>query len=236
MTIQQSDALDFLRSMEANSADVVLTDPPYCSGGFQATKQAGAKKQGVRAGSANEANWFASDNMSTAGLVWLLRSVACEAHRILKPGGSLLMFCDWRQQLNLVAPLESSGLQYRALVVWDKGSAAMGLGFRPRHELILHFSKGKPHVEWKGGANVVTHKRVPSKRREHPTEKPVPLLVDLLRVTCPDGGLVVDPFAGSGTTWEAARALGLQFKGCEREPRFVDVAVRRADPPPSASA
>jgi len=61
----------------------------------------------------------------------------------------------------------------------------------------------------------------------HPTVKPVDLMRWLCRLVTPPGGLVLDPFAGSGTTGVACAAEGLQFLGMEREEQYVEIAMRR---------
>lgn len=70
--------------------------------------------------------------------------------------------------------------------------------------------------------------KVPSVRGGlHPTEKPVPLLDKLIRYACPPGGLVIDPFAGSGSTLEAARLVGRRAIGIEIDERYAERAARR---------
>ena len=226
--LEKQDAIEFVSEIEECSVDAFITDPPYCSGAFQEAKQKSAKSQGVRS-EGNTSRWFASDNMGTAGLIWLLRSIACEAHRALKNGGHFVMFCDWRQIPNLIPPIESSGLAWRSLVVWDKGTPGLGRGFRAQHEMIAHFCKGTATFHSDHFGNVIKCRRINSRKSEHPTEKPVDLISSLVEVTTKPGDLVVDPFMGAGSTGAAAISLGRRFSGCEREPAFFDAATRRLD-------
>lgn len=62
---------------------------------------------------------------------------------------------------------------------------------------------------------------------DHPTQKPAGLVGQLIEYSCPRGGLVVDPFMGSGTTLVAARELGRRVVGIEKELEWCEVAVRR---------
>ncbi len=64
-------------------------------------------------------------------------------------------------------------------------------------------------------------------RNIHPTVKPLELMRWLVRLTCPPGGLVLDPFTGSGSTGAAAVLEGRRFLGIEREPEYVDIACAR---------
>lgn len=222
------DGLDVLRSMESRSVNVVCMDPPYASGAFSEAGRSAGVPQGVTGQKSME--WFVGDGMGTAGLVWLLRSIAFEATRVLVDGGWLLCFCDWRQSLNLAPALEAAGLRFRNIVIWDKGPPGMGLGFRHQHEFVLCFTvgAGPPSVNVNTVVgNVQRVSRVSPAEKKHPTAKPVELMQNLLRLTCPVGGLVVDPFAGSGSTLVAAVTLGMNAVGVERSPEFAAIAVER---------
>lgn len=217
-----ADCLDAMASLEAGSVDTILGDAPYCSGGYTEAERTSVKAQGVRGD-----RWFNGDNMTTMGLVWLLRQLSVQAARVLKPGGSLLIFTDWRMVPSLAPALESGGLRWRNLVVWDKGSAGMGWGFRPQHELVLQLANGTLPLRPTKAVNVIRVPRVPARKRLHPTEKPVELLRELIRHTTPKGGVVYDPFAGSGSTAEAAMLEGCQAMLSERDPAFLPVIEAR---------
>lgn len=225
--IIHGDALDVLRALPSASADAIVTDPPYASGGVSEASRSSANGQGLRSENLTRFGWFVGDNMGTAGLVYLLRSMAFEAIRIARPSASMLMFCDWRQVPNLAPAIESAGWRYQGLIVWDKGAMGLGNGFRCQHEMILHFTAGAPEYYDKGTPNVLTCGRIRGDDRLHQTEKPVDLLRRLLRVVCPPGGVVLDPFAGSGSTGVAALAEGMRFIGIERALEHVETARRR---------
>jgi site-specific DNA-methyltransferase (adenine-specific) len=186
-----------------------------------------AKGQGLRSENLTRFGWFVGDNMSTAGLASLLRSMAFEALRVLKPTGSLLCFCDWRMLATLAPAIESAGLRYQGLVVWDKGNMGLGNGFRAQHELVMHFTAGSPEYHDKGTSNVLSAKRINAKVRQHQTQKPVELMAALLKVVAPPGGVVLDPFMGSGSTGVAAVENGYRFIGIERAAEHHGVARTR---------
>lgn len=227
--IHQGDALTFLQSLAPRSVHSIVTDPPYCSGGSTEATRRHADSQGIASERmrSGDVQWFAGDNMTTAGLVWLLRAVAFEAERLLVPGGSLCVFCDWRMWANLAPALESGGLRLANMVVWDKGGAGMGNGFKPTHELVAHLCNGPGKFHDLRGSNVLRFGRVRGADKDHPTQKPVDLLQALVRVTAPRGGLVVDPFCGSGSTGVACKREGRDFIGIERDPKYCEVARSR---------
>lgn len=222
--VLQGDCIEALCAMSPESVDAIITDPPYASGGKQETQR--RRSSGMV--KSWEGAWFAGDAMGTEGLVFLLRSVAFQAERILLPGASLLVFCDWRMWTAVAPALESAGLTLQTMIVWDKGSAGMGNGFRATHELVAHLRKsGPPHFHATDGSNVIRVGRVHGPAKVHPTEKPVPLMETLIRMVSPRDGLIVDPFCGSGATGVAARRLGRRFVGMERDPRYVSIAEER---------
>ncbi|MBS7811173.1 DNA-methyltransferase [Roseococcus pinisoli] len=118
----------------------------------------------------------------------------------------------------------------RARLIWDKG-AALGMGaldipWKPSTEEIYVLGKG--FVGSRDEGAVIYHPPVQSMAsngRLHPNEKPVALLQRLLRKL--PNGPVGDPFMGSGSTGEAAVSAGREFIGCEIDPRYFGVALRR---------
>lgn len=227
--IHHGDCIELLRTLGDASVQAIVTDPPYCSGGHSEAQKKAATHQGLRSETIRDgkAKWFTSDAMTTNGFLFLMRCVSNQALRTLADGGSMLCFCDWRMYPMLSGALESSGLRLQNMLVWDKGNAGLGRGFRPQHELVIHLTKGVGAYSSNCGANVYNAKRVTSSRRDHPTQKPVALLRELVEVVCPKGGTILDPFCGSGSTGVAAIACGRRFIGIEREAEYVEIARAR---------
>lgn len=107
----------------------------------------------------------------------------------------------------------------------DGGSFLSFIGFRSQHELICHASKGVPTIYDKGISNVLRHSRV--EPVDHPSPKPVPLMGRLIEAVTPPGGMVLDPFMGSGTTLRAAATSGRQAIGIEVDERYCEIAAKR---------
>ncbi len=120
----------------------------------------------------------------------------------------------------------------RQVLIWDKGGAlgmgALDLPWKPAHEEIYVLGKG-----FVGGRNwhsVIHHnptQAMACNGRVHPNEKPVGLMVMLLK-WCPSGA-ILDPFMGSGTTGVACAKLGRRFIGIEIEPKYFDIACKRIE-------
>lgn len=176
--------------------------------------------------SMEDSEWIAGDSMSTAGFVWTMRTLGMEARRVLRPGGHLLAFIDWRMYPNLALALETADLRQHPTLVWDKTQFGMGSLFRNQHEWVCHFTAGSPNPPQRRDVpNVIACP--PVRGGEHPTEKPTHLLRTLISVVTPKGGLVVDPFAGSGSTGVAALLEGHRFIGVEMTEHYAEVAANR---------
>ena len=202
--------------------EILLTDPPYCSGGFQesgkVTGSIGSKQSDGKGGYTTPT--ISSDNLSTRGYQVLMKAVLGAADVKVA-----YLFTDWRMWVYLFDLVEGSGLGVRNMIVWNKKSPGMGMGWRTQHELVMFAHRTKP--KWdnhKGYGNVLEATR--SGNELHPTQKPVEILEKLLDNTDWAKG-VLDTFGGSGTTLIAAESVGQASFIMEMEPRYVDVIVRR---------
>ena len=233
-TILHGDALDRLRELPDACVDAIVTDPPYCSGAR--TSASVTNRGGMTRGARWKAKPLDSDQMTVTGYTFLLRVVAREAVRVLKPGGWFVCFVDWRQYPTLYGAIETANLRVNNMLVWDKQVYALGNGFRNQHELAIVASKGVGRVHNHATGNVLSVKRL-AKSTLHPTQKPVELFTAILRVTVPSGGVILDPFAGSGSTCVAAKQGGWRYIGIEREAEYVAIANARlaavSEPEPS---
>jgi len=228
VTLYHGDCVEIMRAMDGVSIDAVITDPPYCSGGaLEAQKNSGGQGHRSERLQKGEVEWFAADNMTTGGLIWLVRSVLVESRRVMKPNRSAFVFTDWRMVPHLAPALESSGLRYRNMIVWDKMSAGLGMGFKPAHEIILEYTNGSTEYVTKNGQNVIRSRRVSSTKRDHACQKPLEVLAQLIDVSTPERGAVLDPFAGSGSTLVAAKQRGRRAIGVELSEEHCETIARR---------
>lgn len=208
--------------LDGAKPQILLTDPPYCSGGFQESGRSSGSigtKRHDASGKEIEVT-IANDTLSTRGYQQLMRSVLKNFE-----GTVVYAFTDWRMWLYLYDVMEESGFGVKNMIVWNKKTPGMGMGWRTQHELVMFAHRTKP--KWdnhKGYGNVIECTR--SGNELHPTQKPVEILEKLLDNTEWAEG-VLDTFGGSGTTLIAAESVGQTAYLMEMEPRFVDVIVRR---------
>lgn len=223
VTLYLGDCVEVMQQLGDATVDAVLTDPPYSSGGRRENSRS-LRKSMTRA--VEDDDWIRGDAMSTTGFVYLMRLCGIQWRRLLKPGGHALSFIDWRMAAHLAAALETADLRQHPLLVWDKKRLGMGAVFRNQHEFIVHMTAGNPSApQRRDVANVLSFP--PVRDGDHPTEKPEPLLRTLLSVIAPPDGIVLDPFAGSGSTLLAAKSLGLRAVGVEADERYCEVIARR---------
>ena len=126
--------------------------------------------------------------------------------------------------------LDEAGLHLRQQLVWVKDVFVMGRqDYHWRHETVLYgWADGAAHF-FGGGRSQDTVWEIPRPKRseEHPTMKPVELVVRALENSSRPGETVYDPFAGSGTTLIAAEQTGRRGYAMELDPRYAQVAIER---------
>lgn len=223
VTLWHGDCIEVMETLDDLTVDAVLTDPPYSSGGRRENART-IRKSMTR--TVEDDEWIRGDAMSTSGFTYLMRLCGIQWRRLLKPGGHALAFIDWRMSATLAAALETADLRQHPILVWDKDRLGMGAVFRNQHEFIVHTTAGNPSSPQR--RDVPNVLRFPPVRDgDHPTEKPEPLLRTFLSVVAPPGALILDPFAGSGSTITAALRLGMRAVAVEADERFCEVIARR---------
>ncbi len=157
--------------------------------------------------------------------------------------GSIHFICmDWRHMDELSAAGKAAFTELKNVIVWVKDNAGMGTFYRSRHELIFVYKNGTaPHINafelgqnGRYRTNVWNYRGISSStataREElamHPTVKPVALVADAIKDCSQRGGIILDPFCGSGTILIAAHKTGRRARAIELDPAYCDVAIRR---------
>lgn len=231
-TLYHGEALRTMLRLPDACVDAMITDPPYSSGGFTRGDRMGStSNKYVQTQTKMERPDFAGDNRDQRAFgiwttIWL-----DEALRIVKPGGSVLLFSDWRQLPTVTDAVQSGGFVWRGIIPWDKGEGTRPRrgGFRAQAEYLVWATAGalrEDHEEYLPGSFRLSVRH--DERQHHQTVKPIELLRELVRVA-PRGGLVFDPFAGSATTGVACIEQGRRFLGVEKTAMYYAVARERLE-------
>lgn len=225
---------DYLRLMSNERAEMVFSDPPYnvpIDGHVSGLGKTKHREFAMASGEMTEDEFEDFLAVSTA-----LTMNACQN------GAVLYLFMDWRHIDVLLFVGKALGLSQLNLCVWNKTNGGMGSLYRSKHELVAVFKYGNArHINnvdlgrhgryrsnvWDyAGANSFSADRAATLAM-HPTVKPVSLVADALLDCSNRTGVILDPFAGSGTTIIAAENTGRRCYAMEINPVFVDVALRR---------
>ncbi|MCK4500182.1 site-specific DNA-methyltransferase [Candidatus Babeliales bacterium] len=148
---------------------------------------------------------------------------------VLKPGGVFAFFIDWRQVPAMSIAIQMAGLTWRGTVAWDKRNSRPQKGrFKQQCEFIMWGSNGKLDVKRNVPVlpGLFSYCNVQGKKRLHQTQKPLQLMKDINQFCLP-GGLILDPFAGSGSTLDAAVANGYRCVGIEKTEAYYNLASQR---------
>jgi DNA modification methylase len=220
--------------LQGETAMMVFTDPPY-------NTRIDGQVSGLGAVHHREFV-MASGEMSPDEYAAFLHDTACRLRDHVRDGAILYLCIDWRQIARAIPAAEEAGLALINVCVWNKSNAGMGSLYRSKHELILVLKHGTaPHINnielgrhgryrtnvWDyAGASSFGAQRS-SNLRLHPTVKPVALIADAIHDCSSRGGIILDAFAGSGSTIIAAEITGRRAYALELDPLYVDGAVRR---------
>ena len=234
-TILHAEALTVLRQTPPSIADALITDPPYSSGGqFRGDRAQDTRNKYLSSGeiAAEYAKHsFTGDNLDQRSWTSWTAEWLQLARATVKVGGVAAIFTDWRQIGALCDAIQWAGWIWRGIMVWDKKNCRPQPG-RPRQqcEFIVWASNGPLDVKRKAPYMPGLYVAPPptGERRVHQTEKPIALMRELVHI-CETGGVILDPFMGSGSTLAAAVLEGFGYIGVEKDAYYFNVAQRRID-------
>lgn len=224
----------FHRLMGDGNADMVFADPPYnvpINGHVSGLGTVRHREFAV-----------ASGEMSADAFTDFLLSTLRNTSAVCRDGAIAFVCMDWRHLAEMEAAGRAAFSELKNVCVWAKTNAGMGTFYRSKHELIFVWKVGTaPHINTFGlgdkgryRTNVWTYAGVNTFKADrmeeivlHPTVKPAALVADAIRDVTYRGGVVLDPFGGSGTTLIAAHTTGRNARIMEIDPVYCDVIIRR---------
>ena len=228
------DATCYETLMQGDLAQMVITDFPYnvvinghvCGNGKIKHKEFA----------------MASGEMSVSEFTDFMKSAFSHIHAFAQEGAIVYGFMDWRHTMEIQSAALFLFGAPRQLCIWVKDNGGMGSFYRSQHELVFVFKKGDaPHINnfelgqhGRYRTNVWNYPGVNTFKGKgyellalHPTVKPVSMIADAIRDCSHRKGIVLDPFAGSGTILIAAERTGRYARAMELDQHYVDVAIMR---------
>ncbi len=206
ITIYQGNCLEVMPLLPASSVDLVLTDPPYLVG--YEGRWDGDRRQIV---GDRDPSWLEPAFVN----IW----------RLLRNDRFCISFYGWPHIDLFLGLWKKIGFRPVSHLAFVKSHWGLGRFTRGRHETAFLLAKGRPAKPSKAIPDVLNWKR--DKVKWHPNQKPVAALEPLITTFCPDDGLVLDPFMGSGSTLMAAKQNGVKAIGIEIGSQYCATAIRR---------
>jgi DNA modification methylase len=215
-----------------SAVQMVLTDPPY---NVKIARNVTSRPK-------HREFAMASGEMMPPEYIAFLEQALRLMHHVSCDGAIHFVFMDWRHMLELQTAAFPVYGAPKQVCVWAKDQAGMGSFYRSQHELVFVFKVGDgPHINnfglgergryrtnvWQYAAPRPNTRGDDGAAEDHPTVKPVAMFVDAIKDCSHRGGIILDPFGGSGTTLIAAERTKRYARLIELDPLYVDLIVRR---------
>jgi site-specific DNA-methyltransferase (adenine-specific) len=226
-TMIHGECIAELVKMRAASVAAVFADPPYSSGGqYRGDRSKPVTTKYFKHG--GEGPSFTGDNRDQRSFLMWAKLWLEECLRVSEDGAPIGIFADWRQVPIMTDALQIAGWMWRGIVPWDKENARPMPGrFSAQCEFILWGSKGAMPLRHELGYQPgIFRGKLLQQERFHITGKPSSLMQELVKVV-PKDGIVLDPFAGSGSTGVGALREGRRFLGIELDAEYYARACDR---------
>lgn len=203
------------RLCEGQLVDMWLTDPPY---------------NVAYEGKTKDALTIKNDKMEDDGFRQFLRDAYVAADAVMKAGAVFYIWHADSEGYNFRGAAKDAGWTVRQCLIWKKQTMVMGRqDYHWKHEPCLYgWKDGAAHL-WATDRKQTTILEFdrPSRNAEHPTMKPVELFEYQMLNNTKGSDLVLDSFAGSGTTAIACEKHGRHARLMELDPKYCDVIIKR---------
>jgi DNA modification methylase len=203
-TIIQGDCTKALPMLHNETVDFVLTDPPY-----------------VRNYRSKDGRTVRNDN----NFAWLKPAFA-EIYRVLKRDAFCVCFYGWSHVEKFASAFHAAGFRIVGHLSFPKSYVSGKRFLAYQHESAYLLAKGNPAEPSWALADVIAWRDYP-RNELHPTEKPLSILTPVIEAFSKPGDIVLDPFAGSGSTLMAAKTSGRDYIGIELDATYHAIARQR---------
>ena len=214
--------LEYMRTLENESIDLIVTDPPYPT---------------TSRGHAGNSGGMLQKEINKKGKVFEHNNIDCteyapEFYRVLKDGSHCYVITNHINLIKMLNVFTDCGFHFIKSLIWNKGNKIMGQYYMSQFEYILFFRKGYgKKINNCGTADILS---VPNKKTKdangkniHDTEKPVELMKILIENSTQKGDIVLDPFVGVGATALACIESERDYIGIELDENYYNIAKER---------
>lgn len=249
--IINADCLDIMKNIPNESIDLVCTDCPYkiigggCTTGIYGNQSKqreyekdietgrmvlkGTKHINLGGSVFNDDSKYVRNGTLFAHNDIEFEDWLPEIYRVLKNNTHCYIMVNGRNLAELQKQAEKVGFKFQNLLVWEKGNATPNKFYLNACEFILMLRKGGER--WINDMGSKTLLKCPNiiGNKNHPTEKPVPLMEILIANSTNENEIVLEPFAGAGATCIAAKNPNRRFIGIEIDPKYCEIANKRLE-------
>lgn len=232
--IYQGSCIDAMKELSDNSIDLVLTDPPYNLGKFMKDRATNLKQ--MRSNFFGAAGW---DDLEFEEWTEYMDRFFEDLSRVIKEGGAVIVFMSIIKVESIIKLAQKYGFYYKTTGIWHKTNPMprnMNLHFINSTEAWIYFvykkHTGVFNNDGKAIHDFFETSVTPAGERKygkHPTQKPLTLLSEMIKILSNEGDLVFDPFMGSGSTGVAALMNGRKFFGSEISKEYCDISQSRME-------
>jgi site-specific DNA-methyltransferase (adenine-specific) len=230
-TIYHGDCLDVMPQLSPASAQMVLSDPPYCSGGLHRSARMQSVSDKYSQNGKNPHGEWIGDQRDQRGFAAWYRAVLATARTILEPQAYVFNFIDWRQLPLMTDVYQAAGIVWRGIVVWDKGDGtrAPHKGYcRHSAEYLPWGTVGdcKPRSDYGPAPGIIRTNAVHCSKKLHQVQKPVEAMIPIIQLIAA-GETLIDMFAGVGSSGVAAKMVGRKSIMIEAGESNCELAANR---------
>lgn len=210
------DCLDVMQDIQENSIDCILTDPPYLI-----NYKTNRRKDKTH----RFCNSILNDDNEN-----LIKEFIQKSYNLLKDNTAFYCFCSWKTDKIFQTYIEENNFKIKNKIIWVKNNWTAGdlqAQYGQQYETILYCNKGRRFIQGKRISDVWNFSRISGKKQIHQNQKPINLLEQILEKSSNENDLILDCFAGSGSTGIACKNLNRKCILIEKDKYYYNMMVKR---------